>query len=118
MMNEPRSSPLPPASVLILLAVSQVMEEGGEALAAQAEVARTTSVSPTYIDVEVPANCPLVPEPDGPLPLSPTVVDEHDNPVGSILVWISDGRISLLEQAWYTDAPPTHWPTLDRVQFL
>ena len=118
MRSEPGNSPVPPAAVLILLAVSEVMDEGGEALAAQAGAARATSVSLTYIDVEVPADCPLVPGPDGPLPLSPTVVDEYGNPAGSILVWISDGRISMLEQAWYTDAPPTHWPPLDRVRFL
>lgn len=117
MRNEPVNIPIPAAAVLVLLTVSEAMGEGGKALAAQAEAARATSVSPTYIEVEVPAECQLVTEPDGPLPFSPTVVDENGEPVGSVLVWISAGRIALLEQAWYTDAPPTHWPPVDRLRF-
>ena len=118
MTNVSASSPLPPSCRLVLQAMSEAMDIGGEALAMQAAAAQATSVSPTYIEVEVPAECPLGPWPDGPLPLSPTVVDEHADPVGSILVWVSDGRISLLEQAWYTDAPPTQWPLPNRVRVV
>ncbi len=31
-------------------------------------------------------------------------------PVGEILVWTSDGYLTALEYAWYSDDPPVEWP--------
>ena len=108
---------LPEAVVQILEAMSSLIDGGGDVLAAQARVARVTSFSPTYIDVDVPDDCPTGPWPDGPLPLSPTVVGDRGEVIGSLLIWIAGGRISLLEQPWYTEEPPTSWPSLERVQW-
>jgi hypothetical protein len=107
---------LPEAIRRVLEAMSAVLESGGEVLAAQAHAARVRSFSPTYIELDIPAACPGGPWPDGPLSLSPTVVDDQGEAIGSILIWVAGGRISLLEQPWYTDEPPSSWPPMERVQ--
>ena len=48
--------------------------------------------------------------PDGPLPLRAEVRAQTGQPIGEIIVWISDGRLSALEFAWWTDQPPTQLP--------
>jgi hypothetical protein len=115
-INDIHPGPLPDALRLVLEAMSAVIDVGGDVLAKQAAAARITSASPTYIDVEVPLSCPAGPWSDGPLSLSPTVVDDRGQAVGSILVWVSGGRISFLEQPWYTDDPPTDWPSIERIR--
>ena len=85
-------------------------------LAAQADAARVRSFSPAYVEVDIPDDSPAGPWPDGPLSLSPTVVDDQGEAIGSILIWIAGGRISLLEQPWYTDEPPGSWPPAERVR--
>jgi hypothetical protein len=45
------------------------------------------------------------------------VLNEQGEAIGSIFVWITGGRLSLLEQSWYTDEPPTDWPPLERVEW-
>lgn len=106
---------LPEALHQVLGAVSAVLESGGEVLAVQSRTARVRAFSPTYVELDVPSDSPAGPWPDGPLSLSPTVVDGRGEVIGSILIWVAGGRISLLEQAWYTDQPPTGWPPVERV---
>ena len=50
-----------------------------------------------------------VPVRDGPLPLEASV---YSNSVyrGDILIWVAGGRLSGLEYAWITEAPPSRWP--------
>jgi hypothetical protein len=108
---------LPEAVRQVLEAMSAMIEGGGEALAEQARVARVKSLSPTYIEVDISGECPTGPWSDGPLPLSPTVLDEQGEAIGSIFVWVAGGRLSLLEQPWYRDEPPTDWPSLERVEW-
>jgi len=117
-MNSREGALLPEAVRLVLQAMSDVIEAGGGVLAEQARSARVRSFSPTYIEVEVPAECPDGPWSDGALSLSPSVVDEQGRTVGSILVWVAAGRISLLEQPWYSDDPPTHWPRPEQLRWV
>ena len=41
-----------------------------------------------------------------------------DEPVGELLLFVSEGYISSLEYVFYTDTPPREWPTLDRIQLF
>jgi hypothetical protein len=97
--------------------MSEILSSGGSELAQQARVAWTVSESPAYIELKLPGGTPLGPWPNGPLALSPTVVDQQGQALGGILVWVEEGAISLLEQFWYTDAAPLSWPLLDNVRF-
>jgi hypothetical protein len=42
---------------------------------------------------------------------------EGDNPLGVILVWVTDGYLSALEFGWVTDSIPTSLPSPEQVRF-
>lgn len=106
-----------PSHVLnLLLVIADALGEAGLPLAVQARHARVTAYSPTYIDLEVPSSCDLGTWSDGPLDVKPLVTGEAGEPAGEVLVWISGGRMTLLEQAWFTDDPPTVWPSIENVR--
>jgi hypothetical protein len=71
--------------------------------------------TPTFLDLEVPAADPRADIEDGPLPVRALVDGETGELEGEILLWVSDGHLSGLEFAWYTDEPPTEWPATDRL---
>jgi hypothetical protein len=86
--------------------------------------ARVTAVwdseSPS-IDIAVPA----VPEsagkaelPDGPIPGRFPVQGPSGAHIGELLVWVTDGRISGLEYAWFTDEPPSQLPDPQDIEIL
>lgn len=104
-----------PADVLRLIAhVNSPLAETSSKLWGQAEDATVVRYSATMLDVEVPSDLPPVDLPDGPTPIK-ALVHDGDQLVGELLVWVRAGRLIELEQAWYTDEPPTSWPTPDRV---
>jgi len=106
-----------PSHVLnLLLAIAGAMGDDGSPLTVQAHNARMTSCSPTYIDLELPSSCDTGTWSDGPLDVKPLVIDDAGEPVGEVLVWVSSGRMTLLEQAWFTDDPPTTWPSIGSVR--
>jgi hypothetical protein len=43
-------------------------------------------------------------------PITRAVEDDSGSPIGFVLLWVEDGRISALEYAWVTDDPPTELP--------
>lgn len=53
---------------------------------------------------------------DGPLPVRTEVCDQAGDSIGEIIVWVSDGYLSALEFAWWTDMPPTELPEATRVR--
>jgi len=103
--------------VTIVAAIAAHLESDGDTLATQAANAIVTSMTPGYIDLSVADTHQRGPWRDGPLDCSPTVIDSSGNPAGGILIWISDGRLSMIEQFWYTDEPPTGWPTVESLSF-
>lgn len=107
---------LPPQVMDLLLAIAELLGDAGQPLAIQARDARVTGYSPTYIDLDVPASCNPGSWADGPLDVKPLVIDRGSDPVGEVLVWVSAGRVTLLEQAWFTDEPPQSWPSLEMVR--
>jgi len=106
---------LPPQVMDLLLAIAASLGELGRPLAVQAGHARVVGYSPTYIDLDVPESCEPGTWADGPLDVKPLVTDRDGDPMGEVLVWVSAGRMTLLEQAWFTEAPPTIWPPIESV---
>lgn len=107
---------IPPQVLDLLLAIGAALGDVGQPLKAHARHARVTAYSPTYIDLDVPGNCDPGTWADGPLDIKPLVVDQDGTPVGEVLVWVSAGRVTLLEQAWFTDDPPITWPSIESVR--
>lgn len=69
------------------------------------------------IDLEVPVGSPPCVCVDGPIPVRAIVVRQGGQLVGELLVWVRDGRLVGLEQAWFTDEPPERWPTDEELVF-
>jgi hypothetical protein len=69
------------------------------------------------IDLEVPASAQPCDCADGPLPARAAVVRQGGELVGELLVWVRDGRLVGIEQAWFTDEPPTRWPSVGELAF-
>lgn len=107
---------LPPPVVDLLLAIAASLGDAGQPLSRQACHAKMRGYTATYIDVDVPSDCAPGNWADGPLDMKPLVIDHDGEAVGEILVWVSGGRLTLLEQAWFTDNPPTTWPPLDSIR--
>ena len=115
-MNELMPGDRLSADMLRLIAhVTSPLAETSSRLLGQAEGATVVRYSATMLDVEVPPDIPAVDLPDGPAPGS-ALVDECEQLVGELLVWIRDGRLIGLEQAWYTDDPPQSWPPPEMVR--
>ena len=90
----------------------------GDLLALDQQLSRATVTGSkaTMIDVEIPSDAPQVTVLDGPLPISAYVVNQSGQAVGEVLVWMKSGTLQGAEQAWWTDQPPSAWPSLDQVQ--
>lgn len=43
-------------------------------------------------------------------PMTRTVINDSGIPIGFVMLWVKEGRISGLEYAWVTDNPPTELP--------
>ena len=98
-------------TILDLVAcVTAPLGELSDVLVGQAAVAQVVACSPTVIDVVTPEDAVSVDLDDGPTPGRALVYSEGQL-VGEVLVWIRAGRIIGLEQAWYTDVPPSRWPS-------
>jgi len=104
-----------PREVLDVIKALAAEGDTAVAIAAQADAARAVKVGPTMVEIEVPDTCPKVGIGDGPLPGRFFVHDVDGRTVGEILLWFNDGRISGLEQAWYTADRPASWPSPDRI---
>jgi hypothetical protein len=46
------------------------------------------------------------------------VFDQDGNPIGGMMLWITNGRLSALEYWWVTDEPPSELPKLHQIQPL
>ena len=84
--------------------------ESVAALHGQSNVVSVVGGLPTMLELSVPAGTRRAQLPDGPLPVRAIVNDEAGGPIGEVLVWISEGYLSTIEYAWYTDDPPIGFP--------
>jgi hypothetical protein len=99
-----------PELVELVAHVTEGLGADAAVLRQQAEAATVMSSSPTMVDLAVPTSLPRCSLDDGPTP-GAAVVYAGGELVGEILVWIRSGYLTSLEQAWYTDEPPTAWPS-------
>ncbi|MFG1872671.1 hypothetical protein [Micromonospora arborensis] len=117
MMNEEAVAGLPGNLKDLLRLVAQRLEVSGEAMALQASAANVETYGPTWIDVKVPDGCPIGDWEDGPLSISPTVLDGRGATAGCVVIWVSEGKLTSLEQGWYTDDPPSGWPSIEMLDW-
>lgn len=112
-MTEQRFVDVSPAAHAALSLVLAELDGGtAKALNIQASQARVIREVPyRMIDLDVPASSPPCKYSDGPLPVVAVIVGEGGGLVGELLVWVRSGRLIGLEQAWFTDEPPEHWPS-------
>jgi hypothetical protein len=54
--------------------------------------------------------------PDGPVPMTATVIDEQGTQVGELLLWVESGYLATLEFAWWSDMPPKDLPDVHQVR--
>lgn len=94
----------------VLEAVEELLGISVATISAQFVDDNVVSCSPTMIDFRADGSLTPLPLPDGPLPGRVVVVDERESPIGEILIWMRDGVLAGMEQAWYTDSPPVSWP--------
>jgi len=95
--------------------VASPMGAVSAALRVQASAATVTRHTPTMIDLAVPDGLAPVDLADGPLPVE-ALIHEGIELLGEIIVWVRAGHVTGIEQAWYTDDPPSTWPKPARVQ--
>ncbi|MBY0177883.1 hypothetical protein [Curtobacterium herbarum] len=60
---------------------------------------------------------PRVDLPDGPLPETPSYRTDALAVGGELLIWVHDGRMQMVELAWFTDEMPTELPSVDQLVF-
>jgi hypothetical protein len=70
------------------------------------------------VDFEVDANAPASPLAGSLSPVEARVSPEADEPVGDLILFIKNGRLSSMEYVFYTDKPPLRWPSPDRLSTM
>lgn len=107
---------VPDDIVVLVKHVTSPLGEKSIELARQAAAAMIVRWSPTMLDMAVPPDTPGVFLEDGPVPGEALVYDSDDQLIGELLVWVRAGRLIGMEQAWYTDDPPSTWPKPSQVR--
>jgi hypothetical protein len=95
-----------------LLWVLRALPDGGKAelLYAQSMAAAVQGGPLTMRELAIPSSCAAAPIPDGPLNVRAVAYDDDGTLLGELLVWVTDGYLSAIEYAWYTDSAPTELP--------
>lgn len=106
---------LNPDIVSLISRLVSPLGKTGSGIVHQAKSARVVRNASTMIDLDMPDSAPAVNLPNGPVPVSALVVHSAQV-VGELLLWIRNGRVIGLEQAWYTDDPPLTWPSPSQVR--
>lgn len=101
---------------LLVFVLGQANFPGSNALRVQASEVEIVGGPVTMMDLRVPDHSPVSLLVDGVVPLSTQVVDDHERPLDELLVWVTGGRLSCLEYAWWTDDPPCRLPRRDQVR--
>ena len=97
--------------------IASALPAAAAAVPEHAAAARVVAGTATMVDVDTPPHLARVPVPDGPLPIDAHVY-RGGVLSGEVLVWVRDGRLIGLEQAWFTDDPPEDWPAPDEVRVV
>jgi len=104
--------PLSLSEHAVVLWVLRALPDRGEAelLYAQSTAATVHGGPLTMRELTIPPSQVSAPIPNGPLPVRAVAYDEDGTLLGELLVWVSDGYLSAIEYAWYTDSAPTELP--------
>ena len=81
-----------------------------ELLHAQSLAATVHGGPLTMRELTIPPSHAPVASPDGPLPVRAFAYDDDGTLLGELLVWVSNGYLSAIEYAWYTDLAPSELP--------
>jgi hypothetical protein len=100
----------PNEHALLKFILGKASFEGAPELAGQIQGTKVTGGLPTLLDLEAPRDSPEAAVPDGPAPIRAFVEGTDGQADGEILIWVTHGRLSGLEFAWYTDTAPTEMP--------
>lgn len=85
----------------------------GEFLA-QVELVEGVSGQIDYVDLSLSSSVAAAPAPSNPLPVCGYVNDLAGEPLGELLIWVTDGKLDCLEYAEYLHEYKS-WPRLDQV---
>ena len=77
----------------------------------------TGAVPGRSLELSVAPDAPALPLPDGPLRPIPDVIGEDGQLFGELIAWVHSGRLTGMEQPWFTDEPPTMWPEARALDF-
>ena len=91
-------------------------QEAAQALYMQSMVASIAAGPPTMLELAVPLSCEPAHIPDGPLPVRAVALDGQGQTIGEVLVWVSNGYLSTIEYAWYTEEAPTELPPTSQLR--
>lgn len=116
MTSPTAGAPLTPQLIALIAHIATRLGSVAALVEAQAAEAVVVAESPTMLDFRVPPTKPAIPLPDGPLPVRAIVQNASQQAEGEVLVWIRSGVLIGIEQAWFTDEPPTRWPDASRVR--
>jgi hypothetical protein len=78
----------------------------------------TGGTFPTWLDLRVAENVQKSNVEDGPIPVSAWACDDAGEEIGTVLVWVKDGRLSALEYGWVTDDRPISFPAPDSIRII
>ncbi|MEV7597234.1 hypothetical protein AB0O91_07545 [Kitasatospora sp. NPDC089797] len=120
-MDDSTADPRPPAEAVALLeALLGADTPADRALRAQIPHLRVTGgcacpCAGLDFDLDDTAPVPSVPVPGRPA-AEATVVDADGEPIGGVLVFATEGRLSALEVYTWADEPMTRLPSPDRLR--
>jgi hypothetical protein len=84
--------------------------EGATELRAQVPNTRVVGGGPTFLNLKVTGSVPRSAFEDGHIPVRAFVDDAEGEVESELLVWVKNGYLSALENAWYTNEAPTSVP--------
>ena len=68
------------------------------------------------VDLETLPEAPRSPLAEHVFPVNANVINDNDEYVGELILWLTDGRISGLEFSWVTDSMPRSLPPVRNLQ--
>ena len=112
MTDHENSRPLTSGARLLLSRILTADVPGGAQLRDQIPLIEVVGGPLTLLELAPVAPVAPAPVADVPLPVSVTVL-QTGVPVGELLVWVTNGVLSGLEFAWWTDDPPDALPEVE-----
>lgn len=70
----------------------------------------------TMLELSMKGEAAKIKAPEDPLPFRAIVNDDKGEPIGELMLWTTDGYLSHLEYAWYTDEPPAELPDPSQIE--